>query len=129
MTQAQIKVAALSAVVAIVLIVALVLALNAFVRPGDPGEGLFDVRLINDTSHEVIVQARCTDDVPPCEYRNYRDIAPGTSASVATADGNQDQKYRVVTTSGQVIGCLPLKFPTVEPGATVLLSKALTPCS
>jgi hypothetical protein len=129
MTRAQIRVAALSAVVAILVIVALVLALKAFVRPGDPGEGLFDIRLINDTSHEVIVQTPCTDDVPPCEYRNYRDIAPGMSASVATADGNQDQKYRVVTPSGDVIGCLPLKFPTVEQGATVLLSKALAPCS
>jgi hypothetical protein len=129
MTRVQIKVAALSALVGIVVIVAVVLSLQAFVRPGDPGEGLFDVRLINDTSHEVIVQTPCTDDVPPCEYRNYRDIAPGTSASVATADGNQDQHYRVVTTSGEVIGCLTLKFPTVEPGAAVLLSKALAPCS
>jgi hypothetical protein len=129
MTRAQIKVAALSAVLTIVLMVALVLALKAFVRPGDPGERLFDIRLINDTSHEVIVQTPCTDDVPPCEYTNYRDIAPGTSASVVTADGNQDQKYRVVTTSGEAIGCLPLKFPTVESGATVWLSKALAPCS
>src|SRR5260370_29744747 len=99
MTRAQIKVAALSTVLTIALMVALVLALRAFVRPGDPGEGLFDIRLINDTSHEVIIQTRCTDDVPPCEYRNYRDIAPGTSASVVTAAGNQDQKYRADTTT------------------------------
>jgi hypothetical protein len=129
MTRVQIKVAALSAVAAIVLIVVVVLSLQAFVLPGDPGEGLFDVTLINDTSHEVIVQTHCSVDVPPCEYKDYRDIAPGTSASVATADGNQDQHYRVVTTSGNVVGCLPLKFPTVAQGATVLLSKALAPCS
>src|ERR1700681_3536822 len=81
--------------------------------PGDPGEGLFDVRLVNDTSQEVIIQRPCTVDQPPCQYATYRDLTPGAVADVATSDRNEDQRYRVVTSSGELLGCLPLRFRTV----------------
>lgn len=116
-------------VLAAVLVVgiALVGALDKFF-PGDPGEGLFDVRLVNDTAQEVIIQRPCTVDQPPCQYATYRDLLPGASAEVATSDRNEDQRYRVVTPSGALVGCLPLRFNTVEQGVIVDLSQALRSC-
>jgi hypothetical protein len=118
-----------------VLILAAVLVLGAALVgvldkyfPGDPGEGLFDVRLVNDTSQEVLVQRPCTVDQPPCQYATYRDLVPGAAADVATSDRNDDQHYRVVTPSGVLVGCLPLRFQTVQQGVTVELSQALRSC-
>lgn len=126
-TRSPHRLAVFSLIAALILAVALMAALERLF-PGDPGEGLFDVTLVNDSSREVIIQRLCTVDQPPCQYTTYRDLAPGTSTVVATSDGNQDQHYRVVTTDGQLVGCLPLKFQTVHEGAIVDLSQAMTNC-
>jgi len=118
-------------VVVIALMVALIVLvglIQVFFPPVDPGQGIFEVRLVNDTVNEVVIQRHCAVEQPPCEFTNYRDIAPGASAFVATADGDQDQHYRVITPQGIVVGCLPLRFRTVQQGATVMLSRALAPC-
>jgi len=126
MTASPLRIILFSSVAA-VLGVALVAALQTS-YPGDPGEGLFDVKLVNDTNEEIVVQRHCAVELPRCEYTTYRDILPAGSAWVATDNRNQDQGYRAVSTHGKVVGCLPLRFATVAQGATLKLTKALVPC-
>jgi len=127
MTASPLRIILFSSVAAIVLGVALVAALETF-YPGDPGEGLFDVKLVNDTNEEIVIQRHCTVELRPCEFTTYRDILPAGSAWVATDNRNQDQGYRAVSTNGKVVGCLPLRFATMAQGATLKLTKALVPC-
>jgi hypothetical protein len=96
--------------------------------PG-PGEGQFDVKLVNDTSGEVIIQTQCVVDVSACDYKTYRTIEPGASAPVRTSQFNEDQHYRVVDASGKVLGCLALRYRRVEEAATVKLAEQLGNCS
>jgi hypothetical protein len=109
--------------------VTLIVVLGLLSKGPGPGEGLFDVQLTNDTSEQVVVQTRCLVDVPPCDYKTYRTLKPGASAPVRTSEANVDAHYRVVDSSGRVLGCLALRYRRVEEGATVKLSEELGNCS
>jgi hypothetical protein len=119
----------LGCVISLVGVVALLVFLSRF---RGPGEGTFNVQLVNDTSEEVVLQGPCTTEVPKCDYRVFpgSDLNPGASVRLGTSiyHGDIVGPFRAVDTSGHVLGCVPLLFDRVQDGLTVKFSEQLVPC-
>ena len=87
----------------------------------DPTEHSMAVRILNDTTHSVVVdQMSC----PPgsCEHTV---VAAGSSFKAGTADDGAENLYRVTEPSGKVVGCFPLLYfrrPATEPTVRVSLA-------
>lgn len=90
---------------------------------------VYFVEVRNDTSMTVIIEMRCDEPDAPCNYRSLSDgrLPPGASISSLTVGAGNDDQYRVVEPSGQVIGCLPLQSQKTRDGSSVLISQ-VTKC-
>ena len=86
----------------------------------DPTEQSMGVRILNDTTHAVVVgQMSC-----PPESCEHETVAAGGSAEAGTSDRGGENLYRVSDKSGKVLGCFPLLYfrrPSAEPTVRVSL--------
>ena len=84
----------------------------------DPTEQSMGVRILNDTTHTVVVdQMSC-----PPESCEHEMVAAGASAEAGTSDRGVENLYRVSDRSGRVLGCFPLLYfrrPSAEPTVRV----------
>lgn len=87
---------------------------------GDPTESTFYVKIVNDTSRPVWIADcsgnRCVHRANPLKVRAGRVSGP-EFASVGVAN-----PVAIMGDHGQLVGCLQLKFPKLEPNMRVLVS-------
>ena len=90
----------------------------------DPGEHVFPVVLLNDTTTPMLL-GQC--DSTCGQTRALLSLGPGAAVREGAYAGSVHQYWVIKTEAGEVLGCVDLSFPTKEPGKSVLLSKR-TPC-
>lgn len=88
-------------------------------RAGPFGDNVFPVILHNDTDQTLVVRT-CGDHCTPA-YQSVS-LAPGDSITVGASTG-QMTRYYLHSSTGALLGCLPLKYPKPLTGVTVQASQ------
>jgi len=96
-------------------------------------EGWFHARVLNDTASEIVIRENC---ISGTECHNHvsghsipgGDLAAGDSVSILTVANGGEQPLVVLNASGEVLGCLPMKFDRPQEGIVVKVSTAMIHC-
>jgi hypothetical protein len=91
----------------------------------DPTEQGFTIHIKNDTPSAVVI-GYCKDD--ECDsYWDTWNVGVGEEADAAISDRGVFDRYGVISKSGRLLGCLPLKFSHAYEDVVVLASQ-MVPC-
>jgi hypothetical protein len=84
---------------------------------------LFGIELRNDRSVPLTVRT-CGADCP--RGSAFVVLTAGSSAQITAAANGSVTRYYLLNPSGDVVGCLPLRFASKVPGVMLLTSQAVT---
>jgi len=114
-------------------VVALVLA-AALSGCAAADEEWFHAKLLNDTGTKIVIRENC---ISGTECHNHvsaypipgGDLAPGASVVILTIANGGEQPLVILNGSGQVLGCLPMKFDRPQDGVVIKVSAMIIHCN
>jgi hypothetical protein len=114
-------------------LLALVLAANLSACAA-ADEGWFHVKLVNDMDSQIVIRENC---IAGTECHNHvsahpipgGDLAPGAAVVILTVANGGEQPLVVLDGSGDVLGCLPMKFDRPREGTVINVSAMMIHCT